>query len=636
MQATTEVEILLPPEGVKLNSHLTARVRAYSDRIREAEDNFDVLHENIVGLEKLIFAAEALDGAAALDALTELSIAERTYLNDAYSRWETEIEYQFARAIVDGRQTSIAHYYLAERFSNLVRNELGLLDTPPKRVLFIGSGPLPITAHHLNAISGVPVDCLDRNAAAVTMSQQAIDKLGLGDSIRIVTGNGESFNVADYDVILIALLAKSKRRILRNVLKKAAPGCRVLCRTSFGLRTLVYEPTYEDALLGFEIKSKQIARDDQTISTLLLEGTRHSAAEVKLRWLDCIDKAMSERLLHLMNRVLQRETTIGFPGPLDSTAGHAVLSHLDDDLRSGRRHVLIAEKGSNLVGQVILTPHPLPNCRHLIELSRGIIDPSFRGIGLSLSAFREIAMKCEAAGCETIYLDVRAGTIAAELWKSFGFVPFGCLPDYARVDGHSYRGLYMSQKVASLKQQVKRLSLAQEASASLKSGNSKPVSGLSAMSSFADYRTRRVGPLAPLQFSDWRLKVHGICADGATLKPLLIEAARDAACKVLPQPGLQPPQRYGLGFLIVHAGIDTDFIVVCWWGAENELFLRVLTSPPGQPERLRERSNRDGSVACIWDLAVIWFERGAWSKYVMRSDKPDIDGYLTATLDGEI
>lgn len=618
-------------EALNVISNLTAQIRALTDAIRDDENSFSMLHENIMKLEDLVFK-EPDDSPAMLITQSELTPAEYTYLNNAYCRWETEIEFRFSEAILAGEETDFKQYLLSDRFDKLIRRELKLLTggPPPERILFIGSGPLPISAFYLHHLTGKRIDCLDRDQAAVEVSRRVIDKLGLNDALRVFNGVGESFNLADYDLIVIALLAKPKRRILRNVRKHSAPGCRILCRTSYGLRRLVYEPTPEDVLLGFDITQKQVAEGEQTISTLLLEGTAHSTSNIKLHWLDRMDEKLTEGVLCLMNRVLQRETTIGFPGPLDPASGSILISQLDADLRAGRRHVLIAEKDGMVVGQVILTPHHLPNCKHLVELSRGIIDPAYRGAGLTLNAFRQIALKCEELKSEVIYLDVRAGTLVAELWKSFGFVPFGRMPDYARVNGHRYHGLYMSQTVAALKQTV-------EAKAKGRRQQEQHTGELRmAIPPFAPYRKRRVRPLALLQFADWHLKVYGITTDGGHLDQSLVKAACAAAQQILPDPGVYPPHRYGKGFLIIHAGLDADFVEVCWWGMQNELNMRVLTSPPGQTQYLRERTNTDGSIACTWDLAVVWAEREAWTKHVMREEGADFAAYLDATIEGEI
>lgn len=605
-----------------------SQVRDILRDIRRGEGDFDVLHENITRLERLVFKSDD-DEAGAQAAMLELTPYEVGALNDAYCAWETEVEFRFSRAVLAGEETDLRRYLLSDRFETLIRRELALVSgPPPQRILFIGSGPLPISAYYLHRLTGKPVDCLDRDPEAIAVSRQLIEKLGLGDALHVFNGHGESFHIGDYDMIVIALLAKPKRRILRNLRKKAAPGCRILCRTSYGMRRLVYEPTSEGVLLGLDVRAKQVAGGEQTISTLLLRGTA-DASDVRLRWVDRVDQRMAERILCLMNRVLERETTIGFPGPLDSPAGNLLLSQLDADVAAGRRHVLIAEQGDLVVGQVIISPHHLPNCKHLVELSRGIIDPAYRGAGLAFNAFREIASKCEEIGGEVIYLDVRAGTLAAELWKSFGFIPFGHMPDYARVNGRCYHGLFMSQTVASLRQNLEEKARGRERAAAPGGGASQP-------DVFSPYSKRRVRPLPLLEFEDWRLKVYGVTAEGRRLDAALVNAARDAARRLLPKPGVAAPLRYGAGFVIAHAGLDANFVVIGWWGAQNELSLRVLTSPPGQTRCLEERTNAEGSVACVWDMAILWAEREAWVTHVLRPGGADFEGYLTATLEGEI
>lgn len=608
-------------------SPLTGQVRALIRTIGEGEDSFEVLDENIVALENLIFA-QPLDSAAVKFALAELTNDERIYLNDAYCRWETKIEFQYAQEVISGAQHSLTNYRLNERFDYLLRRELALVEGDiPERALFIGSGPLPISAYHFYRITGKPIDCLDRCDEAVEISRQVLARLGLSDAIRVFNGMGEDFNISDYGLILIALLAKPKRRILRNIRKKAQPDCRVLCRTSFGLRTLVYEPTPEDSLVGFDAAAKQVAEGEQTISTVLLEGTAHKAQNVKLRWIQEIDEKIASGLSALLNRVLERETTIGFPGPLDPASGLLLISQLNEDLKAGRRHVLIAEKGNTVLGQVILSPHHLPNCRHLVELSRGVIDPSYRGAGLALSAFQAIAEKCEELNGDVIYLDVRAGTMAAELWKSFGFVPFGKMPDYARVGGRRYQGLYMSQTVASLKQHILRIHNKRQAAG----GNGRVTAAETAAEAATAYRPRHVQSLPLHEFGDWRMKVYGIEAEGMSLDPKLVSTAQMMAQLALPETGVAPPHRYGVGFIVVHAAPVEDTVMVCWWGGRQELFMRVFACPSGQPQYLKERSNREGSIACAWSLGVIAAEREHWIKHALHPDGADFDNYLFAS-----
>ena len=430
--------------------------------------DFHQLHGCVQQLESLIFSADLEERVKAVHRC--IPADKFPLLNNAYSAWETELEHRFARQIVDG-SASLREYHLYGRFDNLIRRELALLQgKTPERLLFIGSGPIPITAIHLHLQAGCPVDCLDRDPSAVAISRRVIDKCGFASSIQVFCGSGEDFDISRYDVILIALLAKPKKRILRNFRKRSRLDARLLCRTSFGLRTVVYEPTVDDDVAGFHIERQQIAEGEQTISTWLLQKAASAAIDVDLRWLHELNRDKAIESLSVMNRVLAKETTIGFPAPLEEATGLSMLGCLDADIKAGRKHVLVAEKAGRIIGQVILTPNSLPNCRHIIELSRGMIDSSLRGGGLTLRAFEEIVSKCEELGKELICLDVREGTTSAALWKHFGFEAFGVLDDYARVGDKRYRGVYMSQTVQSLKQKLGKLT----EQATLRSSNQVP------------------------------------------------------------------------------------------------------------------------------------------------------------------
>jgi len=424
--------------------------------LRQAGNPFPALHEGVQELERAIFSfdGEEENAEAVLDGLTSEGLS---ILNDAYSVWETELEWQFAQKLIAG-EVQLSDYLLFDRFDELLRRELSLVEgLQPQRILFIGSGPVPISAVHLHLQTGRPVDCIDRDPKTVALSRQLISRSGFADSIRVFCDRGEEHDVSQYDLVLVALLAKPKRNILKNLRKRTHPNARILCRTSIGLRQLVYEPTVDRDIYGFHINGTQIAVGEQTISTWLLQQSECAAADVKMTWLQHIDKARARQIVHTMNRVLSDETTIGFPGPLDEETGLRLMRQLDEDVVTGRRHVLVAEKDGTVVGQLILTPNPLPNCSHIVELSRGIIDPSMRGGGLALRAFQEVAKKCDELGKEVICLDVREGTLAAMWWRHFGFQPFGFMPDYARVNGKSYKGVYMIQTNQELKNTLAKL-----------------------------------------------------------------------------------------------------------------------------------------------------------------------------------
>ncbi len=101
------------------------------------------------------------------------------------------------------------------------------------------------------------------------------------------------------------------------------------------------------------------------------------------------------------------------------------------------------------------------------------------------------------------------------------------------------------------------------------------------------YAPRPVRPMGVQSFGlGWRLKVYGIAYQGEEPDHELVEAALGAAESVLPRPALND-DRYGLGFLGIHDGRDSNFVFVSWWENENELQHRVFYSATERPQQLR-------------------------------------------------
>lgn len=173
---------------------------------------------------------------------------------------------------------------------------------------------------------------------------------------------------------------------------------------------------------------------------------------VLCEWPTRVDASMQADLADLMNRVLLRETTIGFPGPLPRADALAVMKQTADAVARGAKHLLIFRTPENkIIGHVLFTRNPLPNCLHIGEVSRVFIDPEHRGVHIIILGLGAIVEKAEALGIEIIQIDVRAHTPIHRLWQSLGFVAIGIMEDYARVDGQSFDGCFMYQRVAELR-----------------------------------------------------------------------------------------------------------------------------------------------------------------------------------------
>lgn len=144
------------------------------------------------------------------------------------------------------------------------------------------------------------------------------------------------------------------------------------------------------------------------------------------------------------------------------------------------------------------------------------------------------------------------------------------------------------------------------------------------------YRNRTIRPLGIRKVHGWRLKAYEVLYGRAPLHQAVYEDGLAVAARELPQPP-SSLGRSGVGFVIFHQGRGVRFLILNWWDRENELFNRVMIR--GMVEDDIWVRAREGEVACVWDLQIVWFEREAWVDTVLRRpEAPDVDAYLTRVL----
>lgn len=74
-------------------------------------------------------------------------------------------------------------------------------------------------------------------------------------------------------------------------------------------------------------------------------------------------------------------------------------------------------------------------------------------------------------------------------------------------------------------------------------------------------------------------------------------------------------------FALFHDGAGMRYLVLAWWGNDNELFTSVsVQTDSGWVEDAARYS------FCLWDLEVMWQERNYFVEFIYR-DQPDLEGY---------
>jgi hypothetical protein len=149
------------------------------------------------------------------------------------------------------------------------------------------------------------------------------------------------------------------------------------------------------------------------------------------------------------------------------------------------------------------------------------------------------------------------------------------------------------------------------------------------------YKTRPIRFTELWRHDGWRIKVYSAAYHRPSARPELIEAIKTSATRTLPK--LEGDDAgYGVGFLCAHDGRGGCFAFVDWWAGENELHHHIFKSPEECPGDLRP-VGADGLTACVWDLALMSFERDAWVETVLANPRgPDLDAYLERHLDADL
>jgi hypothetical protein len=146
----------------------------------------------------------------------------------------------------------------------------------------------------------------------------------------------------------------------------------------------------------------------------------------------------------------------------------------------------------------------------------------------------------------------------------------------------------------------------------------------------APYKPRHVRFIRREDVAGWQLKLYGIALNGKEPDPPFVEATRDLAASILPQPPATD-DRYGVAFATAHDATSLYIALVYWWQSENELHQRIYLSPKEEPIAFTQVENQP--TGCVWELAIVDFERRAWIEDVLANpDGPDLDRYLERRL----
>ena len=187
----------------------------------------------------------------------------RSKIRELSSTGEYELETFWSENILQSNdtRTSISKFPYIKNYEVLVSNEVQALTScgihTHHRILFVGSGPLPLSSMIMVEKYGFLVDNVDVDISACEVSRKIVEKLGLSSTVQII--NKDILEIKDfssYDAVFVAALVgkdgEEKTKIVDHIAQHARKGTHVILRSVTDLGVLLYPEVKFEHLKSME------------------------------------------------------------------------------------------------------------------------------------------------------------------------------------------------------------------------------------------------------------------------------------------------------------------------------------------------------------------------------------------------
>jgi hypothetical protein len=150
------------------------------------------------------------------------------------------------------------------------------------------------------------------------------------------------------------------------------------------------------------------------------------------------------------------------------------------------------------------------------------------------------------------------------------------------------------------------------------------------------YKNRPVRFIELYRYADWQIKIYSISVKSEFVSDDKIQFAKQCLPGWLSNVSNCPFETYKVATLILHEGKEGNFAIISWWVDENMLQLYAYLATNETPD-IYELISDKGTVSCVWEMAVLWFERNAWVRHVLeKAHCPDMNAYLMDHLNADV
>ena len=196
---------------------------------------------------------------------------------------ESEMEAYWAKRIIASKNPhkELSRFWYYENYAMLTDLEyanVSLVHKNIEKVLFVGGGPLPLTAILLCQKYGLLCTILERERASSQIAVQLVQALGLHATVSVETIDAMEYrHYGDFDLIFVAALVGNpstiKDCIIETIHANMKKNTLLLCRHAHGAKKLLYPPISNTTIEKMKPIVEVIPSDSIINSFFILQKT---------------------------------------------------------------------------------------------------------------------------------------------------------------------------------------------------------------------------------------------------------------------------------------------------------------------------------------------------------------------------
>ena len=142
-------------------------------------------------------------------------------------------------------------------------------------------------------------------------------------------------------------------------------------------------------------------------------------------------RAHLDGLAAVLHDCVDGGASISYMAPFSREDARAAFESFVADAEQGRRVILAAFAGDEVVGTVQLVLALPPNQPHRAEIAKLLVRRSARRRGIAELLMAQAEREALAEGRTLLVLDTVTGSAADRLYLRLGFTPLGVIPEFA-------------------------------------------------------------------------------------------------------------------------------------------------------------------------------------------------------------